>query len=907
MSWRIIRPFFHLGLFRRGCHNVRFASRGLPRDFVALLVCYRKRGTDFHLYPGYLPSKSAGLLAMSFHFDKGGRHNPAAPGFSQAHDPFAGLSGRQDIGDDALDFDDTYDGLGDQLDETDDAFNDDTFGGETVSRGQVGKDFDFFGQTAKVADAIEEEHLRYHRQQPTSRFSMSKGQPADLPTASVPTHYAVEEARRPARTGYEKYQEAEPLPDLHVDQSIWGIGSVKTPAQPSAQPSVQQPAAVATSSSSKKMMSLEEVEAAMRAQIKRPTQMLPAHEEHSPLAAISSAFPSHHQSQHYQSPLDIQQQQQQQQQQLPPNYQGHGHPVTILQRPQSMQPRSLPASDMVSTPQSHSYQQAQHHHRQQHPHPGPPLQILQNPNRPSGDGERVGAPGHRPSLSQGSVSRMPRMPPQPQMMPMSEDDKLAFLELEAKRAKRNHKIWLLSKNNGLMTPQDKNFITRIQLQQLVSATGNLAEQGGDAFMSDDFYYQVYSHIRAGQRQNPSQPLSNFAQTYLFQTGSRHGGGRRHGRPAENHIQRMEQQVQRAVEAAKNKPKNPQLVIAGSLGKISFSNAKTPKPLLSIKRNAESEIQRPNNGRKTPTPQNGLDRRRILQNAEKVYQTLMDMENHVRCMPPPPPGGQPDLELEEKHKEWAAALDAYNAKLWDELKVHEPIGLTVPHPFIAFLSCAKGKKAIPRIFPHLSFEQRTTILTMIIYHLDQLDVVNGAVVETGLNSRMRENIELFISTVMPSLMQYFNDTGLDIVDGVLNLIATKLNVELIARTRIGVSMLILILSRAVLLKQTGGGNAEQWDKWDQTFEILFNKLEPSLPYMFPGSVNAGMDVHVWQLLAAMGVSATHDQQTRLVLAVKERVLDTVALSKTLPPAMAAERLGSVNLFMRSIGLDVELLQ
>jgi DNA topoisomerase 2-associated protein PAT1 len=95
--------------------------------------------------------------------------------------------------------------------------------------------------------------------------------------------------------------------------------------------------------------------------------------------------------------------------------------------------------------------------------------------------------------------------------------------------------------------------------------------------------------------------------------------------------------------------------------------------------------------------------------------------------------------------------------------------------------------------------------------------------------------------------------------------------------------------------------------DLTFETFFNRLEPSLPYIFPGSVNTGEDVYVWQLLAAMGVSASHDQQTRLVLAVKDRVLDTVSLSKTLPPTMATDRLGSVNLFMRSIGLDVELLQ
>jgi DNA topoisomerase 2-associated protein PAT1 len=67
------------------------------------------------------------------------------------------------------------------------------------------------------------------------------------------------------------------------------------------------------------------------------------------------------------------------------------------------------------------------------------------------------------------------------------------------------------------------------------------------------------------------------------------------------------------------------------------------------------------------------------------------------------------------------------------------------------------------------------------------------------------------------------------------------------------------------------------------------------------------MYVWQLLAAMGVNANHDQQTRLVLAIKDRVLDTVQVAKSLPAAMASDRLSSVNLFMRAIGLDVELLQ
>ena len=37
------------------------------------------------------------------------------------------------------------------------------------------------------------------------------------------------------------------------------------------------------------------------------------------------------------------------------------------------------------------------------------------------------------------------------------------------------------------------------------------------------------------------------------------------------------------------------------------------------------------------------------------------------------------------------------------------------------------------------------------------------------------------------------------------------------------------------------------------------------------------------------------------------MDTVALAKTLPQDMSTQRLQNVNLFMRSIGLDVELLQ
>ncbi|KAI0409698.1 topoisomerase II-associated protein PAT1 [Xylaria palmicola] len=815
-------------------------------------------------------------------------HNQSAPGFGQAYDPFADLRGDHGEIDEALDFEDTYDGLGNQLDETDDAFNDDTFGDAgTGAAGPVGKDFDFFGATAKITNAMEEEHQRFSLQQQTARTVRP----------SVPQNYnsnygyqPMPPAHNPVRTGYEKYKE-EPT-ELQIDASIWGVAPKKTGT----------PAAVSqTPSTGRKMMSLEEVEAAMRAGAKQtppaslasqPQPQLQPHNREFQAAAEPIPFSRQEQLDPIRQPIDGRHQrgfQTGDYQQPGAQAVTHGHPITILQRPPKHTP-SISGSAMPSSATQH----------QQIPLAAP-TQILQNPNRLSAETVRAGNAVHQVHKSQTSVSR--GFSQQPQLSEFSEREKAAFLEAEARRAKRNHKIQQMSGNNGLMTPQDKSFITRIQLQQLVSATGDLSEQGNEAALEEDFYYQVLSSLRAGQRPNPNQPLNNFAQTYLFQTGTRRSGVRHHG--PQNHVQRMEQQVQRAVEAAKNKPKNKQLVIEGSLGKISFSNAKTPKPLLNIKRTESGpEANRPASSQRTAPTSKGHDKKDTLRDIENVYLTLMKMEDLSRNMPPP--NGPTGPNVADKQGEFNKS----NEQLWNHLRVHEPISSTTVHPFISFISYPKGKRAIPRIFRYLSPTQRTTILTMIIIHLDQLDVVRDAQVQTGEpishDAATRERIELFSLAVMPSLFQLLNESDLDIVTGVLGLITQNLNVDLVARTRIGVSMLTMILSRAELIKQAGQANEHSWQQWVTTFNLFFNNLEPTLHNIFPGTVNSGEDIYVWQFLAAIGIGASPDEQQRLVYAVKDRVMGTVGLAKTLPPDMAKERLDNVNLFMRSIGLDVELL-
>lgn len=238
--------------------------------------------------------------------------------------------------------------------------------------------------------------------------------------------------------------------------------------------------------------------------------------------------------------------------------------------------------------------------------------------------------------------------------------------------------------------------------------------------------------------------------------------------------------------------------------------------------------------------------------------------------------------------------------------------STPHPFIAILSHAKGKKLISRIFRHIDDQQRITIITLIAIHLDSLDVIRLAYPQPDepiLPPAVRLEVDLFSQSVMPPLFTYVNDAPLSIISGLLGLVLDRVNVQVIVRTKIGVSMLTMLISRAELIKQFNNGPAmeDEWNQWNQLYGRLFDLVEPVLPYIFSTeSVNSSEDVHVWQFLAAMGVGASPDQQQRLVVGVKDRVMETVGVSKTLPPDMASRKLGEVNLFMRAIGLDVDLL-
>ncbi|KAF1846655.1 topoisomerase II-associated protein PAT1 [Cucurbitaria berberidis CBS 394.84] len=836
-------------------------------------------------------------------------HSRNAPGFGQ-HDAFAGLGGGA-ADDDAIDFEETYDGLGNQLDDIDDVLNDDTFGDGPATQQSIGKDFDFAGQTSMISNTLQEEQMLYQaRQQPFQ-------QRPPVPHAS-----------KPNRSGYESYKDPEYIPQLEARADIWGL----KPKQPAAQrqPEPWPPAIAPQPAQSRKMMSLDEVEAMMRAQSigTPPAQQtlppgLPAQFRQQqqqfphgqppypgmpggPPGPFAPQILQRPQQQQQQGP-PRQQQRQQQQQQVRAELPGQSIPNQPPQHPTILQRQRPQSNEPSAQQQRQPPPQAQGQGQGQGP-PSQPRQILQNPNRLSGQGQPMAQPA--PQSNRGQVPGHSRGPSYPgmvithpeQLLQLSEAERAAFLEEDAKRAKRNHKIALLAKDNGLMTPQDKNFITRIQLQQLMTATGNLDEKGPEAAIAEDFYYQVFSQIRGAPRQNPQQPANQFAQTYLFQTNNRFGT-RRHGRGGDNHMQRMEQQIQRAVEAAKARPKARQLVVEGSLGKIAFSNSKTPRPLLNLKR-PETNDKLPKHHKSSIA-----DRKEALRNIEAVYVTLMQMEDHERALPPPIRENSPP-EAIQAHMEWRSKIEALHKQLWQNTKIMEPINphATTPHPFVSILAHAKGKKAIPRLFRHIDEQERITVVTMIAVHLDGLSVVGHAIAtpEEPLSAAIREEVELFTQTVLPPLSAHISEAPLNIVIGLLGLILDRTNLHVAARSRIGLSLLTILISRAELLKQSAPEMVTDWEQWTELYNRLFDTIEPVLAVLFPGTINDTDDIYIWQFLAAMGVGASPEQQQRLVLGVKDRVMETVSVSKALPADMASARLANVNLFMRAIGLDVELL-
>ncbi|KAF9582412.1 hypothetical protein BGW38_000246 [Lunasporangiospora selenospora] len=456
--------------------------------------------------------------------------------------------------------------------------------------------------------------------------------------------------------------------------------------------------------------------------------------------------------------------------------------------------------------------------------------------------------------------------------------------LEQRRAEREQKQTEYAKYNGLMTQSDKDFINRIQISQLVT----------DDPYADDFYCQVYTAIRNRHLQNMGVPGALMSEEAKRRRGA-------NGRME----QRMQQQVQRIVSDAKRNPKRTNVTIEGALGKIAVNSVLNPRQLLQVSKRPSVTGEVPGGGSpKPPSPGPiGTKSHTVLGWIENIYTHVLALEQLRRQQPPPPRMGEEDLAAESIRR-WNDEYGELARKLWKELRVTVPIGAVHPHPFISILNYSKGKKALSRVLRHLMPEQTLTLLTMLVANFESLNVCKA---EVYSDVQGNQEIEMFMSSVVPPLLGFVSETPFRIVVGLLALFIERNNMIWVARSRPGLAFLTLFLSRAEILKQ-GHGNypipdEREIQQWNELYNRLFNQLQSHFAGLFVPKATISEDVHVWRFLAAMAVGASVEQQHVLVTEVREQVLENViAAQSTLLAHEKTQRIANVNLFLHALGLD-----
>ncbi|KAI0629297.1 topoisomerase II-associated protein PAT1 [Trametes polyzona] len=525
--------------------------------------------------------------------------------------------------------------------------------------------------------------------------------------------------------------------------------------------------------------------------------------------------------------------------------------------------------------------------------------------------------------------------------------------MEEKRKRKLDKIAHMSRYNDLMTQSDKDFITRIQVSQLVTQ---------DPY-ADDFYAQVYGAILRSRMGLPT------SEDRVLKFGSGGGVGLGLGQKVpgrrQSAMQRMEAQVERIVNNARLREKEKTSLnnLQGALGRTAGRSYKAaPRQLLQvdssnvstspttshahaahISKTDASKTKEEGEGAAREAAKIGrealgnasdpaglvrkdpLTHRESLVALEQLYDLVLDLEQRRRDQPPP--------EEIEEFEIWTQECSKLIDQLFEKLMVSVPLETSNPHPFVSLITPIKGKKLLPRVARLLDNSRMQVILTLIVACFSQLDVVVHApqldtLEETREVLDLEAQTQAFLGSVVQSILPVIAKAQMRLVTGLFGLLLESNNVIAIARTRPGIALLTLFLSRAeVILQNVANGSdldeaptADELQSWSMLYNHLFELLRPQLHLLFPSvrlSLISGInftaipnadviDQPVWQFFASLACSANDVQQSVLVTGLRDIVLENVTTATKGVGVESEERrrlrLANVNLFLHALGLD-----
>ena len=264
------------------------------------------------------------------------------------------------------------------------------------------------------------------------------------------------------------------------------------------------------------------------------------------------------------------------------------------------------------------------------------------------------------------------------------DEEERMRRVEEGRRKRLLKMAKSQRYDNLMSNADKEYISRIQISQLVSV---------DPY-AEDFYYQVFSVLQNRKALpplpglGPSVPMDVIVDRPLR-------GGKNWGRMRAVGVEKMQQQVQKMVHEAKTKPRVTQVTMEGALGLIVKGSSRNPKKTLQVgKQSTASEVP-------TSSVSSSTYRKKVLKMTENVYDAVLSLEQMRR--------DHLKLENEADIEEWKAMYAAKVDALWNLLQISDPLANVDPYPLASMLSLGKGRRIFARILRHMTPERSLTMV------------------------------------------------------------------------------------------------------------------------------------------------------------------------------------------------------
>lgn len=438
-------------------------------------------------------------------------------------------------------------------------------------------------------------------------------------------------------------------------------------------------------------------------------------------------------------------------------------------------------------------------------------------------------------------------------------------EQHALMLKRQEKVARIMRYSGVMNPKDKDFVTRFQLSQIVT----------DDPYNEDFYAQVYRVIHpkstpgALAPSHGQQEPNSIAQAYLDQSGHRLGG---RFKRADVALQRMQQQVQKAVSVAKERQSLPHNEREGVLGKISVGSGKKPRQQLTILSKAAQRAKDVSSSASDDQPIvpsqriKKYTRKDILAILEDIINNLMAVESDSRT----------NAHVDTSSL-WNSlhVLDSSSSSGDDELFVN---------PFIQCLNHEKALKILPRLFKFLTRQQTLTIVTLVMSNLENLNVIKEGSYTIYQNkvipSKVLRLVEIYSLTFCKILMNSVQEFKFHEIIGLLVILIQHNVVSFVSTTKIGLSIITSLLSRAELIRGEGTISATDLSEWTSCYDELFTALESRLAAIFPPSNNDSQNDYVWQFLATLSLGGKLSHQRIIVDEVRDEIFGVMNRAKAI---------------------------